>query len=173
MFQELIENRRSIRKYKDQEIPKEDLEQLVNAVFYAPTANNISDIEVILITDKEKIQEVRTFKGGGAKPLEGAQAAIAVLSDKEKSPACNRQDACIAASYILLMAEDLGIGACWINVNSSKSDDGKPATIRLHEILGVPEKYNIESVVSLGYPDEDPGKKVPRDQEGLVHYNKF
>lgn len=173
MFKDLIEKRRSVREYSDQAIAKEDLEQIVEAVYYAPTAMGKDDIELLVVTDPAKLQELSGFKPHGASSVGRAQAAIAVLSDSEVSPRCHRQDACIAATYVLLAAADLDLGACWINVNTATNEDGQPATVRLHQMLDLPDKYNIECLVALGHPAQPVEKKEPRDHQNLVHWEHF
>lgn len=168
MIDKIFKKRRSIRKYTDQKISKDDLEKIMQSVFYAPTGRNENDIELIGVLDRDKLDELSTYKKG-ASMLKGATAAIAVLSDKEVSPRMNRQDACIAASYILLKATDMGIATCWLNVCTSDEEDIK----RLHRILAVPDKYNIETVISMGYAAEEKGEKKARDMEGRIHWNQM
>ena len=158
MFQDLIEKRRSIRKYTEEAVNREDLEAICRSVFYAPTGVNKDDIRLIVVEDPAMIQKLAAFKGSGAAPLREAKAAICVLSDQEMAPKTHRQDACIATTYALLKVTDLGLGACWINVNSA---EGGQAIV--HEILSLEERFNVESVIALGHPDEDKGPKEPRD----------
>ncbi len=173
MFTDLIKKRRSVRSYSDKPISRETLQAIVDTVFYAPTAKNLNDVELYIVEDKEKLVELSTFRKNSAAHIARGQAAIIVLSDAEAAPETNRQDACIAATYILLHAAELGLGACWTNVNSGFDENDQPATIKLHKILGVPDKYNIETVISLGYPLNEPKPKIPRDMEGKVHWGKM
>ncbi len=173
MFKDLIEKRRSVRSYSDKPIARETLQAIVDAVFYAPTAKNLNDVELFIVEGREKLKELSTFRKNHATHIANGQAAIVVLSDAEAAPATNRQDACIAATYVLLQAADLGLGSCWTNVNSGFDENDQPATIKLHKILGVPDKYNIETVISLGYPLRKPNPKTPRDKEGKVHWGKM
>lgn len=173
MFTDLIKKRRSVRSYKDKPIARETLQAIVDAVFYAPTARNLNVVELFIVEDKEKLEELSTFRKNYATHIANGQAAIVVLSDAEAAPETNRQDACIAATYILLQAADLGLGACWTNVSTAFDEYDQPATIKLHKILGVPDKYNIETVISLGYPLNEPKPKVPRNMEGKVHWGQM
>jgi nitroreductase len=163
-FQDLIKKRRSIRRYTDKPVEKETLEEIAGAALYAPTAVNFDTIKVMIITDKEKLAELSSFKRIGAGMLKKAQAAMAVISDPEISPKTHRQDAAIAATYVLLAATNEGLGSCWVNVNSS--DEGEIENA--HRILGLDPELNIESIISLGYPNEDPGEKIPREKEGRI-----
>ncbi len=168
MLDNVFKKRRSIRKYTDRKITKEDLAKLAVSAFYAPTGRNADDIELVVTDDRKILDELATFKSGAAM-LKGAQAAITVLSDPDVGDGTHRQDACIAATYILLKAAELGLGACWLNVCTS----GPEAAEKIRHILNVPEKYNVETVISIGYPGEDRGEKQLRDMEGNVHMDTF
>ncbi len=168
MLENIFKTRRSIRKYTDQKIKKEDLKKLAESAFYAPTGRNANDIELVVTDDRKVLDELSTFKSGAAM-LKGAQAAITVLSDPEVGDGTHRQDACIAATYILLKVAELGLGACWLNVCTS----GPQAAENIRKALNVPEKYNVETVISIGYPDEDRGEKQLRDMKGKVHTDTF
>lgn len=158
MFQDLIEKRRSIREFTDQPVSRELVEDICQAVFYAPTGRNEDDIRLIAVEDPEMIRELSAFKPTGAAPLKEAKVALCVLSDRELAPKTHRQDACIATTYALLKVTDLGLGACWINVNSAEGGQE-----RVHEILGLDDRWNVESIIAIGHPGEDKGPKEPRD----------
>ena len=112
---------------------------------------------MMVITKKATLQELGDFKAS-ASMLKNAAAAIAILTDSEMAPGTHRQDGCIAATYVLLAAQDHGVGACWVNVNSA----GEEAIQQVHRILELEERWNVEALISLGYPGEDRGPKEPR-----------
>lgn len=173
MFKDLVEKRRSIRKYTEEKLKKEEIELLVNAGLKAPTAKNLDTVELIVVENKETLVQLSEFRETSATHLKNASCAIAVISNTEVSKDHNRQDACIAASFILLQAEDLDIGACWVNVYNKFDKYGKPADERIREILDIPEKYNVECVIALGYKNEIPKVKKEKNFKEDVHYEKY
>lgn len=173
MFKDLVEKRRSIRKYTDEKLKKEDIELLVRAGLKAPTAKNLDTVELIVVEDKSTLEELSEFRATNAKHIKNAACAIAVISDTEISPDHNRQDACIAASFILLQAEDLDIGACWVNVYNKFDKNNIRADERIRSILNIPNKYNVECVIALGYKNEVPRNKKEKNFNKDVHYEKY
>jgi nitroreductase len=173
MFKDLIEKRRSIRKYKNEALKKEEIESIVSAGLYSPTAKNRKCLHFIIIEDKDKLELLSRSKERGASFLKDAACGIAVVSDMDIAPNTYRQDASIAAIMMQLQAEDLDIGSCWINVNGFKDEQGRSTQELVKEILAVKENYNVECILSLGYKDEEKSKKRPRSYEEYVHYEKF
>lgn len=173
MFKDLVNKRRSIRKYTDEPLKTEEIECLVEAGLKAPTAKNLDIVELIVVKNRDALMELSEFRETAAGHLKGAGCAIAVISNTELSPDHNRQDACIAATFILLQAEDLDIGACWVNVYNKFDKNGKPADERIREILHIPKKYNVECVIALGYKAEEPRNKKEKNFKEDVHYEKY
>ena len=162
-----IYQRRSIRKYTDKEISKEDIEKLLKAGMNAPSARNKKPYELIVVQNKETLKKLGdTYIYSNM--LCGANAAIIVcsLGDDKETPYW-QADCGAVTENILLEATSLGIGSCWIG--------GYPAlekTAKEKEILGIPEEYKLYSTISLGYPAED---RKPNDNyyPEKVHYEKF
>lgn len=173
MFKDLVEKRRSIRKYTEEPLKTEEIELIINAGLKAPTAKNIDTVQLVVVQNKTTLKELSKFRETAAGHLKNAACAVAVISDTELSPDHNRQDACIAASFILLQAEDLDIGACWVNVYNKFDKDGKPADERIREILNIPQKYNVECVIALGYKNQIPSDKKEKNFKEDVHYEKY
>jgi len=73
-----------------------------------------------------------------------------------------------------LAAQDLGLGSCWIQIRERAHTEEKTAGDYIKELLGIPEKYSVECLIAIGYPDEE---KKPYDEDMLqnqkLHINKF
>lgn len=173
MFKELVEKRRSIRKYKSDRIKQEELKIILESALKSPTGKNLDSLQFILIEDEKILDELSYFKSHGAGFLKGAKAAIAVLTDKELAPVTYNQDACIAATVIQFQAEDLDIGSCWANVRGATNDEGRISEDVIREALEIPAKYNVECIIGLGYKAEIPSEKRKKEFESHVHYEKF
>lgn len=119
-------------KYTDEPLKTEEIECLVEAgPKSANYQKNLDTVELIVVKNRDTLMELSEFRETAAGHLKGAGCAIAVISNTELSPEHNRQDACIAATFILLQAEDLDIGACWVNVYNKFDKNGKPADERI------------------------------------------
>lgn len=184
-----ITQRRTIRRYKQHKIPKDILKNLVNAARLAPSAMNKQPLEYVIIDDQSLVESLfEQVKWAGyiaprGTPKEGERptAFILILINKELKTAYTNHDIGAATQNIMLQAEEYDIGCCWIG--SLKKD-------RVREILKVPEKYELDTIIALGYKDEESeyydsdetvkydkvdGKyKVPKRRlETISHFNAF
>lgn len=165
--------RRSIRKFKETEVNKQKIDQLVRAMLLAPTSRNRNPWRFVVITEKELINKLSLAKEHGSAFLKGASLAIVVIADEEKSDVWV-EDTSIASIIIQLMAQDLGLGSCWIQIRKRMKDAAETSEDYVKDLLGIPENYKVASIIALGYPDEE---KTPHSEEELeyqkVYLNKF
>jgi len=142
--------------FRQEAISKESLLELVEAARCAPSAANRQPLEFVIADSEEQTSQIlaqlawagyvrpRRDPPAGKRPV----AYIIVLVHTEKSMTeFGKVDAAAAIENILLAAQGKGIGSCWLG--SINRDE-------LREILEIPDKYDIDSVIALGYPDETP-----------------
>lgn len=163
MLLDLVEKRRSIRKFTDEKVSEEDLREILTIALHAPTAKNRNPVRYIVIKDKKRLEDLSNFKVNSAKFLAGSDVTIAIVTDSEIAPNTNHQDASIAATYILLAAADLDLGATWANVTDSKHESGIPAQEFLHKFFNLEDKFDVECIIGIGHPAEEKSEKVPFD----------
>lgn len=170
---ELLKNRRSIRKYKEKKIEKEKIGQLIKTVLFSPSSRNLRPWEFVVVDDRDLLAKLSQAKQHGSAFLKNAAIGIAVIADAEK---CDTwiEDSSIASIILHLTAETLGLGSCWIQIRGRQHNDSVTAEEYIRETLNIPEKYKVESVIAIGYPDEN---KPPHDESELqyekVHLNSF
>ncbi len=164
-FLKFLKIRRSIRVYQNKKIPKEQLEKIVDAARFAPTARNIQPWEFVVITDKNKLIELANLAPNG-KFMAQADACIAVFSVDTHY---FLEDGSAATCNILLAATALGIGSCWI------AGDKKPYCQQVNALLNAPVGMKLISLIALGYPQEDNAFKITekKDLKSLIHWEKF
>ena len=167
MFFFLIKNRRSIRKYKKQEIEKDKIEKLMKAALFSPSSKARYPCEFIFVNDKELLAKLSQSKPHGSAFLANAPLGIVVTADSTKSDVWV-EDASIAATFVILAAEALGLGACWIQIRKRKYSETIDSEEYIKNILSVPDNRRVLAMVGVGYPDEI---KMPR-QEGDLEYDK-
>ena len=131
---DVLLKRRSVRKYTDQDIPEETLRKVLQAGLLAPTSRNLKPCEFYVVKNKDTLSQLSHSKAAGAGMLEGCNAAIAVFADSEKADTWV-EDSSIALSYMMLMAEEQGIGNCWIQIHFRCDADGNDAEKNVREIL--------------------------------------
>lgn len=175
---EAILKRRSIRRFKQKEIRRDLLVKLVKSARVAPSAANLQPCEYVVIDDRKLLPLVFfTLKWAGyvaprGNPPEGETPAayIVVLVNKEKQKITPAYDVGAAVENIMLTALEEGIGSCWL---------GSIDREKLREVLGIPKMMKIDSVVALGYPNENPvleemadSIKYWKDETGVFHVPK-
>ena len=161
--------RRSIRKYTGEDIPEETLRQILQAGLLAPTSRSLKPWEFYVVRDRETLRQLSKAKNAGGGMLAQCSAAIAVFGDSEKADTWV-EDCSIAMSFMMLMAEEKGVGSCWVQIHFRTDASGKAAEANVREILAVPARFRIVSILSLGIPAEEAKAHSPADADwGKVH----
>ena len=123
-FLELLRNRRSYRKFKEQPVEAEKIEAIKKAALMSPAGKRCNEWEFIVVEDKATLQALSTSKESGAELVSGAPLAIVVAADTTICDTCV-EDASIASIIIQLEAADLGLGSCWVQCKGRKGKPGK------------------------------------------------
>lgn len=159
----LLKNRRSIRKYKEEKVNEGVVEILLKSILKSPSGNNINPWEVIYVDDKELISKLSISKAKGARFLADAPQCLVILADESKTDVWI-EDASIATTIAHLTAESLGLGSCWIQIRNRLTADGISSEEYVRELMGIPSNLRVEAIIAFGYPDE---QKKPRSEEAL------
>ena len=156
MFHSLLENRRSIRKFKSKAVETEKIDLLVEAALRSPSSRGFNPWEFVVITDAELIQQLAKSKTAGSSWMGKAPLAFVVCGDPEKSDVWV-EDTSIATTIIHLAAASLGLGSCWVQIRKRAHSDSKSAEAYIQELLSIPSRLKILSMIAIGYPDEEKG----------------
>jgi nitroreductase len=122
-----------------------------------------------VVTDPEVLERLSVAKPHGASFLKNAPLCIVVLGDPEKSQVWV-EDCAIASIYIHLAAASMGLGSCWIQIRKRVHDETQSAGAYVAGVLGVPSPLEVESIVAVGYPDEE---KSPHAKASLQYEKVF
>jgi len=154
---EAIKIRRSIRKYKDKEVPEELIKELLEAARLAPSAYNGQPWKFKVINNKEVIKELKDNNVFKNEFVYTVPLIIVCCADSEVYPERAEDnfntrelaigDVSIASQNIVLRATELGLGTCYVGLLSRE---------KIKKILNIPEKYIIPYVITVGYADEKP-----------------
>ena len=169
-----MQKRRSVRNYSGEPVPMEKLNMILEAGMLAPSGRAIRPWELIVIRDKQKLISLSSCRmGGSARMLAGADLAIAVLGDEEKSDVWT-EDCCVVMENMHLMASALGVGSCWIQGRDREAVDGETTEDFLRRILQFPSESRLLAILSLGMPDEELPARTPESLPfNKVHINKY
>lgn len=152
--------RRSVRKYKSEQISDSELEQILKAGLCAPSAMNRQPAIIIAVQDKDTIAymsklNAQVMVGANGDPFYGAPTVLVVLAEADNKNAV--KDGSLVLGNLMNAASALGIGSCWVNRAQEvfALEEGKA----LLEKWGVQGDYIGIGNCILGYPAETPAAK--------------
>lgn len=161
-------NRRSIRRYKETQISRQELDTVLEAGMYAPSALNKQPAIMVAVQDKDTISVLSRIngeiRGTESDQFYGAPTVIVVLADANNPNA--EKDGSLVLGNLMNAAHAIGLGSCWINraKETFETEEGKA----LLKKWGIEGEYMGIGNCILGYPDEEP-KAKPR-KENYVYY---
>jgi len=168
-FMDVLLKRRSTRKFNDEKITKEELDSVLRAGLLAPSSMNRKPINLMVVERKETLKELSQAKDHGAELLADADKAIVVLADTMISDTwC--EDSSIVLTYLHLMATDLNLASCWVQIHMRKKD-GVYAEEVVRDILKIDGHYRIAGIMALGHSDDIPQPHSPDDiDKNMIHF---
>ena len=161
--------RRSSRKFTEEPVTKEELDRILQAALLAPTSMNRKPCNFMVVERRETLEELSRAKNHGAELVAGADKAIVVLAHTMIADTwC--EDSSIALTYMHLMATDLGLGSCWVQIHL-RDKDGVNAEEVVRDILKVDDHYRIAGMLALGHIESQPEPHTPKDlDKSKIHF---
>jgi len=165
-LKDVLQKRRSIRKFTDESVSDDLINELLHAAMSGPSACNKRPWDFYVISNEDILTALRS-----ASKFTNMKAKLAIVVCGNLSKALPMQlapywiqDCSAATENILLCATDLGLGAVWCGIHPQKRAEKK-----VSDILDLDDKKIPLNIIWIGYPAEDP---KPRDQydEKRVHY---
>jgi nitroreductase len=152
---DLMRSRRSIRAYAGDPIPAETLALLEEAASLAPTSRDRKPCRFYTVTDKAQLAQLAKAKAAGSAFTAQAAAAIVVAADSTVSDTWI-EDSSIAMTYMMLAAEALGLGCCWVQMHLRSDENGISAEENVRHILALPEQFRVVGFLALGQKEVTP-----------------
>lgn len=149
-FYELAQKRRSHRKFTPEAIAPEALQRILEAALMAPTSKGLHSYSFCVVEDPELLARLSVSKAMGSQFVAEAKCAIVVMADPAVSDVWI-EDASTAAMSMLYQAEDLGLGACWVQVRERRDADGRDSEAVVREMLTLPDGVRVVCMVALGH----------------------
>lgn len=175
---DIIKNRRSIRKYTDKKIARKDLEVILEAARLAPSACNSQPWHFVVLDD-DLVKDAfckEVFTGIYANTMFAAKAPVIVAVVSNKGNIATRvgnmlkqtlfwvMDTGIACQNLVLQAQSMGIGSCWIGWFDLK---------KAAKFLKADAGEKVEILIALGYPDEQPDARPRKEFKEIASFNKY
>jgi nitroreductase len=176
---ELIQGRRSVRKYEEKPVPGDVLEKVLEAVRWAPSWANTQCWEVVAVTDpavKEQLQAALPSTGNPAVKAMVQAPVVLVLCGKKNVSGCYKDqmstkfgdwmlfDLGIATQNICLMAHALGMGTVVVGL----FDHDKAAAV-----VNVPPGYELVAMIPMGYPAKSGSAPKRKELSEFVHRDRW
>lgn len=160
----IMENRRSVRNYTGEAVPDDKLDKILKAGLLSASSRGRKPWEFIVVENKDTLLKLSKCRVGSAKMLEGADCAVVVIANSDLTDVWV-EDCSIAMSNMHLMADSLDVGSCWIQGRLREAENGETTESYLRSILGFPENYKLEAILSLGMTDNHP---APHSSDELL-----
>lgn len=173
----LMQTRRSIRKYKENPVKREDLEKAINTARYAPTAKNTQKVEWLVVEGREKLHAVADIVTKTLMDMPGGKGMREMHEQGQdpifrSAPGCiftytdvaydfGMIDSCISITYLELALANMNIGTCWAGWAMTAA----MLNPEVAKILGLPEDKKIQTALMVGYSSAKylniPGRNAP------------
>ena len=158
-----ILERRSIRKYQCQPIPADDLKKILEACRQAPSAGNRQPWHFVIVGDPERKARLAQMCRGQMWMADAAYIVVAV-GLPEVSEKWYRVDVAIAMENLVLAAQSLGYGTCWIGAFSPEE---------VKSVCGLPVTAEAVACTPLGVPDVSPAPRPRKEWDEVFSGEEF
>ncbi len=161
--------RRSTRTFNDNPVTKDELDKILQAALLAPTSMNRKPCNFLVVERKETLEELSRCKNHGANLIANANKAIVVIADTMIADTwC--EDSSIALTHMHLMATELGLGSCWVQVHL-RDKEGRDAEELVREIVKIDDHYRIVGILAIGHSDNIPNPHTLDDiDKNKIHF---
>ena len=172
-FFDVVKNRTSISKYKNEAVDKVKLEKIIDAAMRSPSWKNRTSYRIIVVDDKTKKEDLSNAivnkDDKAANAVKQADLAVVFVSKPEESGEVEGKDfylvdAAIAMEHLILAATAEGYGTLWIGA----LDEDK-----VKSVLNIPSEYKVIGITPIGVADEEEKHNEPKDRGSFVFLNEF
>ena len=170
-FSDLIQKRKSIRKFISKEINEQLEKEILSKILIAPSAGNLQAFKILIVKNSNIKKQIWKFSHE-QDPLLKAPLILVFIADKNQSAQrygdrgrelYSIQDATIATLYAHLIVADSGLGSVWIGAFNTK---------KVHSILNLDKNKVPVAILPIGYYEEEPNPRSRRNlSEMVVYYN--
>lgn len=163
----LIKSRRSIRDFKEKEIPQDIIDELIEALIWAPSAGNLQARRFFFIKDQKTKKDLAR---AALSQSFIAEAPLVIVACADLNKIASRygsrginlyviQDVSASIMQLMLLAHEKGLGTVWVGAFDEEA---------VSEILGLPRYLRPVAIVPVGYPARIPPAPPRRTKEELI-----
>jgi nitroreductase len=178
-FLNLVKARSSVRQFQEQHVKRSDILTCIEAARLSPSAENVQPWRFVVLDDPDHIENFskEAFSGIYRFTRWAAKAPVIIVIFAELDWLANRLgkqiqgtpyyliDIGIAGEHLVLQAQVLGLGTCWIGWFNAR---------KAARVLGVPRSWKTISLVAMGYPAaKHKGHKHKKKMEDILYFNQY
>jgi len=167
-----IKSRRSVRAFTNQPVSEKEVEKLIDAARWAPSAGNIQPWAFIVVRDP-KVKRGLCEAASNQTFIEKAPVVVVVCADTQQSSqrygsrGANLyclQDTAAATQNILLAAQAMGLASCWVGAFKEE---------RAKEVLNTPSWLRPIAIIPIGHAAEEPRARPRKHLNEIIHRETF
>ncbi|MFY9814497.1 MAG: nitroreductase family protein [Dehalococcoidales bacterium] len=167
-LKDAIRKRSSVREYENKPVSENKILNVLEAARLAPSGANRQYWKFVVVQDPQRRQELAKASGGQNHVAQAPVVIAAVATMPEGLMRCGvpgyAVDLAIAVDHMTLAAVDEGLGTCWIGAFSQEV---------ARDILNIPDKYRIVSLLTLGFPKTPGRPKSRKSLDEILCYETF
>jgi len=162
-----LKTRRSIRKFKQEQITDEELKTVLEAGTWAPTGKGLQDPWIVAVQDPRLLKKISKMNaeiwGRDIDPFYGAPTYVLVFASDPAKWANSVCDGSLVLGNMMIAAHAIGLGSCWINREREMfyTEEGK----KMMKEFGLPEGLIGIGALALGYPASVPQNPKARKED--------
>lgn len=170
-LRDVVVGRRSIRRYKDKDVPLIIVGEILDIARFAPSSGNVQNWRIVVVTDKDKRQQLADASVDQDWMIE---APVFLVICNQYEPVEKKygkmghvysiQNCAAIATVIALLAKDKGLGTCWVGAFDAEA---------VQRTLSIPEDVDPEIILTLGYQDEEKFPPLRDDLYVFAYINEW
>jgi len=166
-----IRKRRSVRFYRDEPVTDEQIAEVLEAGFCAPSAHAGRPWHVVVVREqaaKDTFASIHRW----SKFIARVPVVLVVCVDRRKDDHFWHEDASAFLENVMIQASEMGLGTCWVGIRGL-TEPGTDAEQIVRDALGLPDYFGVSAMASVGVPARYPGPHEPELPEGRVHFETY
>jgi len=173
MMIDLLRSRHSVRKFENRPIERDKIDLLCEGLLRSPSSRGRNPWEFVIVQERAVLEKLSRAKMSGSELIAGSALSIVILGDEAKADTWV-EDCSIAAIIIQLLAVDLGLGSCWVQIRNRPHNGSKSAEEYVRDLLGIPAQKRVGMIIAAGYSAEEPCTESRIESDtGRIHYEHY
>lgn len=173
-FKQLLEKRRSVRRFGDTPVSRAVVLDVLNMALTAPSARNSRSTRFLVVDDRATIEKMASMRDYGSAFMAKAPVAVVVMGDTTASDIWD-DNCAISATVLQLACVEAGLASCWVHVagRPRRKDEpqGESAEEYLRTLLPIPDHCRVECIIAMGYSDFTPAPLPEFDPSTAISWS--